>query len=57
MKLFIQFSENGPIRSLNRIVGGIFAVIAFAATVYVTGECFDAEMRYQDLKTQQFLNK
>ena len=57
MKLLIQFSENGPIRSLNRIVGGVLAVIAFAAAVYITGESFDAEMRYQDLKIQQFLNK
>lgn len=56
MKVLIKF-ENGPIRSLNRVITAILVTVAAAGFIYVTDLAIDAEIAHNDLVISEHLAK
>lgn len=56
MKVLVKFG-NGPVRSLNRIIGAILVTVAAAGFFYVTDLAIDAEIAHNDLVISEHLAK
>ena len=56
MKVLVKFG-NGPVRSLNRIIGAILIAVAAAGFFYVTNLAIDAEISHNDMVVSEHLSK
>lgn len=56
MKIMAKFG-NGPVRSLNKVIVGVFVIALLAVFAYCTVEGIDAEMHHNDLVVESFLNR
>ena len=56
MKVLVKFG-NGPVRSLNRIIGAILVAVVAAGFFYVTDLAIDAEIAHNDLVVSDHLSK
>ena len=56
IKVSIKFSENGPTRSLNRLIKLTLALIVLILFLYNTDYAIDAEIMHNDLTVQTFLS-
>ena len=56
MKVLVKFG-NGPVRSLNRIIGAILVAVAAAGFFYATNLAIDAEILHNDMVVSEHLSK
>ena len=56
MKVLVKFG-NGPVRSLNRIIGAILVTVVAAGFFYATNLAIDAEIMHNDLVVSDHLSK
>ena len=56
MKVLVKFG-NGPIRSLNRLVGAILAVIVAVGFFCLTDWAIDTEIAYHDAIVSEYICK
>lgn len=56
MKVLVKF-ENGPTRSLNRIITAVLVTVVAAGFFYATNLAIDAEISHNDMVVSEHLSK